>query len=124
MAEHQVQHTGVARFQYGKFAETLQVPLPSRLEQRVIANILSSLDEKIELNRRMNETLEAIARAFLKSWFVDFDPVRAKAEGRDPCLPTNLADMFPDSFEESELGEIPNGWTLVSVQDIADINTY
>ena len=57
----------------------------------------------------MNETLEAMARALFKSWFVDFDPVRAKAEGRDPGLPKPLADLFPDSFEDSELGEIPKG---------------
>ncbi len=79
-------------------------------EQRAIAHILGTLDDKIELNRRMNETLEAMARALFKSWFVDFDPVRAKAEGRDPGLPKPLADLFPDSFEDSELGEIPKGW--------------
>ncbi len=84
-------------------------PLP---EQRVIAQILDTLDDKIELNRRMNETLEAMARAIFKSWFVDFDPVRAKAEGRDPGLPQPLADLFPDSFENSELGEIPKGWEV------------
>ncbi len=85
--------------------------MPDRLsEQRAIAHILGTLDDKIELNRRMNETLEAIARALFKSWFVDFDPVRAKAEGRDPGLPPHLADLFPDSFEDSELGEIPAGW--------------
>jgi type I restriction enzyme S subunit len=84
-------------------------PLP---EQRRIAHILGTLDDKIELNRRMNETLEAIARALFKSWFVDFDPVRAKSEGRDPGLPRPLADLFPDSFEDSELGEIPKGWRV------------
>jgi very-short-patch-repair endonuclease len=78
MEEHQVQHTGVARFQYTKFAESQEVPLPPRDEQRAIAHILGTLDEKIELNRRMSETLEAMARALFKSWFVDFDPVRAK----------------------------------------------
>ena len=84
-------------------------PLP---EQRAIAHILGTLDDKIELNRRMNETLEAMARALFKSWFVDFDPVRAKAEGRDPGLPQPLADLFPDRFEDSELGEIPEGWEV------------
>ena len=74
-------------------------------EQRAIAHILGTLDDKIELNRRMNETLEAMARAIFKSWFVDFDPVRAKAEGRDPGLPKHIADLFPDRFEDSELGE-------------------
>lgn len=78
-------------------------------EQRAIAHILGTLDDKMELNRRMNETLEAMARAIFKSWFVDFDPVRAKAEGRDPGLPKKIADLFPDRFEDSELGEIPAG---------------
>jgi type I restriction enzyme S subunit len=78
-------------------------------EQRAIAHILGTLDDKIELNRRMNETLEAMARALFKSWFVDFDPVLAKAAGRDPGLPKPIADLFPDSFEDSELGEIPRG---------------
>ena len=93
-------------------------PLP---EQRAIAHILGTLDDKIELNRRMNETLEAMARALFKSWFVDFDPVRAKAEGRDPGLPRPLADLFPDSFEDSELGEIPKGWEVKRIGDLADV---
>jgi type I restriction enzyme S subunit len=88
------------------------VSLPLLPEQRAIAHILGTLDDKIELNRRMNETLEAMARALFKSWFVDFDPVRAKAEGRNPGLPQPLADLFPDSFEDSDLGEIPRGWTV------------
>ena len=83
--------------------------------------LLGTLDDKIELNRRMNETLEAMARALFKSWFVDFDPVRAKAEGRDPGLPKPLADLFPDSFEESELGEIPKSWQVLTVGDIATV---
>ncbi len=102
--------------------ERLQIPLPSIEEQRAIAHILGTLDDKIELNRRMNETLEAIARALFKAWFVDFDPVRAKAEGRDPGLPAHLADLFPDSFEDSELGEIPKGWQTAAVSDLADLN--
>ncbi len=88
---------------------------PEPAEQRAIAHILGTLDDKIELNRRMSETLEAMARALFKSWFVDFNPVRAKAEGRDPGLPKHLADLFPDSFEESELGEIPRGWEVGSI---------
>jgi type I restriction enzyme S subunit len=72
---------------------------------------LNTLDDKIGLNRQMSETLEAMARALFQSWFVDFDPVRAKAEGRDPGLPKPLADLFPDSFEGSKVGEIPAGWT-------------
>jgi type I restriction enzyme S subunit len=86
--------------------------LPPLLEQRAIAHILGTLDDKIELNRRMNETLESIARAIFKSWFVDFDPVHAKAEGRDPGLPPEIADLFPDSFQDSELGRIPKGWEV------------
>ena len=93
-------------------ASKLAVALPPLPEQRAIAHILGTLDDKIELNRRMNETLEAMARALFKSWFVDFDPVRAKAEGRDPGLPKHIADLFPDSFEDSELGEIPKGWEV------------
>jgi type I restriction enzyme S subunit len=122
MEEHQVQHTGVARFQYTKFAETEQIPLPTLDEQRAIAHILGTLDDKIELNRRMNETLEAMARALFKSWFVDFDPVRAKAEGRDPGLPKQIADLFPDSFEDSELGEIPKGWRVGKVEEFATLS--
>ncbi|MBD3814170.1 MAG: restriction endonuclease subunit S [Betaproteobacteria bacterium] len=88
----------------------LDVPLPPLPEQRAIAHILGTLDDKIELNRRMNETLEAMARALFKSWFVDFDPVRAKMEGRDPGLPKHIADLFPARLVDSELGEIPEGW--------------
>jgi type I restriction enzyme S subunit len=77
------------------------------------------LDDKIELNQRMNETLEAIARAFFKSWFVDFDPVRAKTEGRDPGLPKPLGDLFPDAFEDSELGAIPKKWTAGAILEQA-----
>ena len=99
-----------------------RVRLPADVrEQRAIAHILSTLDDKIELNRRMNETLEAMARALFKSWFVDFDPVRAKAERRDPGLPKPLADLFPDSFEDSELGEIPKGWQVHDVYNLADV---
>ncbi len=96
------------------------IRVPGFLEQRAIAHILGTLDNKIELNRQMNATLEAIVRALFKSCFIDFDPVRAKAEGRDPGLPKPVADLFPDSFEDSELGEIPSGW---SVQRWGDLVT-
>jgi type I restriction enzyme, S subunit len=99
--------------------KALDVVLPPEPEQRAIAHILGTLDDKIELNRWMNETLEAMARALFKSWFVDFDPVRAKAEGREPGMPKPLADLFPDSFEDSELGEIPKGWEVGSLGDVA-----
>ncbi len=105
-----------------------ELRIPPIPEQRAIAHILSTLDDKIELNRRMNETLERQARALFKSWFVDFDPVRAKAEGRSSTssgqathgLPKPLADLFPDSFEDSELGEIPKGWRVGTLGDIAE----
>jgi len=98
-----------------------RIPLltPPLAEQRVIAHVLGTLDDKIELNRRVNETMEAMARALFKSWFVDYDPVRAKCEGRDSGLPQSLADMFPDSFEESELGRIPRGWHVGTILDRA-----
>jgi type I restriction enzyme, S subunit len=88
------------------------IRLPSNVsEQRAIAHILGTLDDKIELNRRMNETLEAMAQALFKSWFIDFDPVRDKAEGRESNLPKKIIDLFPDHFEDSELGKIPKGWS-------------
>ena len=95
------------------------VPEPN--EQRAIAHILGTLDDKIELNRRMNETLEAMARAIFKSWFVDFDPVRAKAEGRDPGLPKPIADLFPDCFKDSEIGEIPEGWEVKPLGELLEL---
>ena len=89
-------------------------------EQRAIAHILGTLDDKIELNRRMNETLEEMARALFKSWFVDFDPVRAKMEGRDTGLPPDVADLFPDRLVDSELGEIPEGWEVGTVSQLTE----
>lgn len=97
---------------------TLTLDFPPIDEQRAIAHILGTLDDKIELNRRQNETLEAMARALFKAWFVDFEPVRAKMEGRWqrgqslPGLPAHLYDLFPDRLVESELGEIPEGWEI------------
>ena len=90
--------------------------------QRSIARILGTLDDKIELNRRMNKTLEGMAAAVFKSWFIDFDPVRAKSEGRDTNLPAEIGALFPDSFEDSELGPIPIGWTVAPMKDLADVN--
>jgi type I restriction enzyme S subunit len=96
--------------------------LPPIEDQKAIAHILGTLDDKIELNRKTNETLEAMAKALFKSWFVDFDPVRAKAEGRPTGLPEEISDLFPDSFEEAELGEIPRGWRDGEIQDVAELN--
>jgi type I restriction enzyme S subunit len=101
------------------YLRTVEVPVPPLDTQQWIVGILGALDDKIELNRRMNETLEAIARALFKSWFVDFDPVRAKAEGRDTGLPRALADLFPDAFVDSELGEVPQGWGVNGLDEMA-----
>ena len=91
-------------------------------EQRAIAGILGSLDDKIELNRRMNETLEAIARALFKSWFVDFEPVRAKMEGRETGLPSGIAERLPDSIVNSDGGQAPSGWAPVELPELVEIN--
>ena len=98
------------------------VVAPPRETQKAIAHILGSLDDKIELNRRMNDTLEAMARALFKSWFVDFDPVRAKAEGRAPSgMHAETSKMFPSEFVESELGEIPKGWRVTKLGDVLEL---
>ncbi len=106
----------------------LPVSIPNRIEeQKAIAHILGTLDDKIELNRRTNETLEAMAQALFKFWFVDFGPVRAKMEGRWrrgqslPGLPAHLFDLFPDRLVDSELGEIPEGWEVGTLGDLAKI---
>lgn len=101
--------------------ENFSVPVPSLPEQEAIAHILSSLDDKIELNRRMNETLEQMARAIFKSWFVDFDPVHAKSQGKKPVgMDTETAALFPNSFQDSPLGKIPKGWTLTTLENLCD----
>jgi len=100
-------------------AHARQIFVPSHEEQHAIAHILGSLDDKIEVNRQMNQTVEATARAIFKSWFVDFDPVRANVEGRPTGLPDDIAALFPESFEDSELGEIPKGWKSRSLYDSA-----
>jgi len=93
-----------------------KMPLPPLAEQRAIAGVLGALDDRIELNRRMNETLQALARALFQSWFVDFDPVRAKAEGRPPYgMDAATAALFPAEFQDSDLGEIPKGWEAGTV---------
>jgi type I restriction enzyme, S subunit len=95
-------------------------PEPSPAQCKSVET-LAAIEDEIELNRRMSQTLESMARALFKSWFVDFDPVRAKSEGRDPGLPSQVADLFPDSFDESEIGEIPNGWRVATMGSIADV---
>ena len=98
----------------------LDIPLPPLPEQRAIAHILGTLDDKIELNRRMNQTLESMARAIFQDWFVDFGPVRAKLESQDPYLPPKLWDLFPEDLMDSELGEIPEGWEVKRIEDVAE----
>jgi len=107
---------------------SISVDIPVDLqEQRAIAHILGTLDDKIELNRRMSETLEAMARALFKAWFVDFEPVRAKMEGRWqrgqslPGLPAHLYDLFPDRLVDSELGEIPEGWEVAKLGELLEL---
>ena len=99
--------------------EQIKILLPALPEQKAISHILGTLDDKIELNRRMNETLEAVVRALFKSWFIDFDPVRTKMEGRDTELPQHIADLFPDRLVDTELGETPKGWVIGQISDIA-----
>jgi len=123
--QHQVEAAGVGSVikHFGPMhLKNMSVNLPTPEEQRAIAHILGTLDDKIELNRRMNETLEATARAMFKSWFVDFDPVRARMNGEPPesiCQrlgPTlDLLALFPDGLVDSEIGEIPRGWGIGTV---------
>ena len=110
------------------YVSRFEVQLPPLYEQQHIAGILGALDEKIELNRRTNETLEQMARALFKSWFVDFNPVRAKMDGRwrrsesMPGLPAELYDLFPDRLVPSGLGEIPEGWEVKTLGDFSNLN--
>ena len=101
---------------------TLSVAWRPVEEQRAVANILGTLDDKIELNRRINETLETMARALFKSWFVDFDPVRAKIAQRNTASPNDIAQLFPGAFDHSPLGSIPLGWKVVELPELIDIN--
>ena len=103
----------------GSSLKAIRMCLPPLDEQRAIGRILGALDDKIELNRRMSATLEAMARALFKSWFVDFEPARAKMEGRSSGLPPALDALFPASFEASELGEIPSGWGVGTLGQVA-----
>jgi type I restriction enzyme, S subunit len=124
------------RFASGTTHQTIYFPevkafhicLPRMTEQRAIAHILGTLDDRIEANRRMAATLEEMARSLFRAWFVTFEPVRAKAEGRWrpdqtlPGLPAALYDLFPDRLVETEHGEIPEGWRSGALSDIATLN--
>mgnify|MGYP000847860209 CR=1 FL=1 len=109
------------------YLRTIEFPLPPLAEQRGIVRILGALDDKIELNRKQNETLETMARAMFKAWFVDFEPVRAKMEGRWkrgqslPGMPAHLYDLFPSHLIETDLGETPYGWRYVASGDVYDV---
>jgi type I restriction enzyme, S subunit len=94
-----------------------EILVPSIYQQKAITHILGTLDDKIELNKKMNQTLEDIAKAIFKSWFVDFDPVRAKAEGRPTGLPPEISDLFPDILMDSEIGDIPKGWLITPLSE-------
>ncbi len=122
--QHQIRNLDVSgvipHFKKGDF-DKLLLPYPDRHTQEAIGQIYFHLSAKIELNRRTNETLEAMARALFKSWFVDFDPVRAKAEGRDAGLPQPLADLFPARLIDSKLGEIPEGWEVGSLGTLGEL---
>jgi type I restriction enzyme S subunit len=101
----------------------LPLPWPPKSCRDAIAHFGKMLDDKIELNRRMNATLESISRALFKSWFVDFDPVRQKAAGKQPVgMDAQTAALFPDSFEDSEIGEVPKGWGVVEVRDFLSLS--
>ena len=99
----------------------MQVMIPDVVEQKAIAHVLGTLDDKIELNRRMNRTLEEMARVIFQDWFVDFGPTRAKIEGQEPYLPPELWDLFPDQLVDSEMGEIPEGW---EVSELGKVTTF
>jgi type I restriction enzyme S subunit len=99
----------------------IPISWPPFEDQKTIAAVLGALDDKIQLNRRMNATLEAMARALFQSWFVDFDPVRAKLDGRQPPgLDPATAALFPNEFEDSELGPIPKGWEVRTIEQLAE----
>lgn len=104
------------------YLRTFPIVLPPLDEQKAIAHVLGTLDDKIELNQQMNHTLESIARALFKSWFIDFDPVRAKMDGRQPAgMDAETAALFPDEFEDSALGQIPKGWQQCTLGDFLNL---
>lgn len=125
------ENDSLLRFASGTTHQTIYYPeakafhalLPPVEVQQAVVRVLGALDDKIELNRKMNATLDAMARALFKSWFVDFDPVCAKAEGREPSgMDAETARLFPDEFVESELGRIPKGWEAGRIGDVIEIH--
>ena len=103
------------------YLRTIELVLPPLREQAAIADILGTLDDKIELNRRMNNTLNAMAQALFKSWFVDFEPVRAKILKQDAGLPQSIASVFPNELANSEIGPIPKGWKVTILGQLLDL---
>jgi type I restriction enzyme S subunit len=129
---HLVNYVGLNHLKDGTSNPTLSrdafgsqlFPLPPLAEQKAIAAVLGGLDDKIELNRRMNAKLEEMARALFQSWFVDFDPVRAKLDGRQPVgLDPGTAALFPEHLEDSPLGHIPKGWEVRTIESLCDVIT-
>ena len=100
----------------------LKFAFPTISEQKAVSDFIGTLDHKIELNKKLNQTLEDIAKAIFKSWFVDFDPVRAKADGRSTGLPADISDLFPDELVDSDIGEIPRGWQIGTISRYAALN--
>ena len=123
--EIQHEHVGTGSVQDNinlKTLNELRFLAPPLGEQRSIAHILGTLDDKIELNRQINQTLEEMARAIFQDWFVDFGPTRAKMGGQEPYLPPELWDLFPDELVDSELGEIPEGWEVKPLDHLVTLN--
>jgi type I restriction enzyme S subunit len=121
LRKHTIHGSTVDRIPLTEFPR-FPIRIPPLPEQRAIAAILGALDDKIELNRRMNRTLESMARAIFTSWFVDFDPVRAKMEGRLPFgMDADTAALFPDAFEDSPVGQIPQGWRIAPIGDLVRV---
>ncbi|MCS5693630.1 restriction endonuclease subunit S, partial [Cyanobium sp. FGCU-6] len=103
----------------------VEIPLPPLAEQKAIAAVLGALDDKIEMNRRLNATLEAMARALFQSWFVDFDPVRAKLDGREPVgMDPDTAALFPEHFAHGEHAMLPVGWRIAAIEEVCAINAW
>ena len=126
-AKHQIEGFAVGSTQKTislKSIKSLEIPIPEKQEIEAIAHILGTLDDKIELNQQMNQTLEAIARALFKSWFIDFDPVRAKLDGRQPIgMDAETAALFPAEFEDGgAIGQIPKGWTVKKLKDVLEVS--
>lgn len=114
-----VSGSGVPRIVLKDFKK-IEIKVPEIRIQKKVSKVLNQINSKIELNQKINETLEEISKTLFKSWFIDFDPVRAKAEGRPTGLSKEISDLFPDTFVSSEIGEIPKGWHVGNIEDIAE----